>query len=81
MREAHELDTCGTAHGCDVVTTQQSDPRGWARLGSIVGCERTECVVTDRLAHRGLAGDALRHWDAVVLAERAQRGIICTGPA
>ncbi|OLP96027.1 hypothetical protein AK812_SmicGene21787 [Symbiodinium microadriaticum] len=81
MREAHELDTCGTAHGCDMVTAQQSDPQEWAGLGGIVGRERTEGVVTDRLARRRLAGDALRHWDAVELAERSAALFVHAVPA
>ena len=80
VRKVHEVDTGRAANGSDPVAAQKGHTRRRSRFRCIVGGERAECVVWDSLAHRGLAGNALRHVHAMVQAKRAQSGVICHRP-
>ena len=67
-REVHEVDTGRAANCGDPMATQKGHTRRRSGFRCIVGGERAECVVRDSLAHRRLAGNALR--DVQAMASR-----------
>ena len=80
MWQADEVNTSGTPHRRDPVTTQHGDTRRRPRLRSIVGCERAESVILDGLLHLFLPRQARGHPHTLAVTRVAQRHVVPRQP-